>query len=57
MSQVLFFDYYKGRNPLGGVHTLLERSGFEEMLPSGGSVVIFTEVGDLCLQSIFAGLE
>ena len=47
MSQVLFFDYSKGRNPLRGIHTLIERSGFEEMLPNGGSVAIKLHMGEL----------
>jgi uncharacterized Fe-S center protein len=47
MSQVLFFDYSKGRNPLGGVHALLDKSGFVEMIPSRGSVAIKLHMGEL----------
>lgn len=47
MSQVLFFDYSKGRNPLGGVHALLDKSGFVEMIPNGGSVAIKLHMGEL----------
>ncbi|MDR9459569.1 MAG: DUF362 domain-containing protein [Dehalococcoidia bacterium] len=47
MSQVLFFDYSKGRNPLGGVHALLDKSGFAAMIPSGGSVAIKLHMGEL----------
>lgn len=47
MSQVLFFDYSKGKNPLAGVHALLDRSGFEEMIPNGGTVVIKLHMGEL----------
>lgn len=47
MSQVLFFDYSKGRNPLGGVHSLLDKSGFVEMIPNGGSVAIKLHMGEL----------
>ena len=47
MSQVLFFDYSKGRNPLGGVHALLDKSGFVEMIRNGGSVAIKLHMGEL----------
>lgn len=47
MSQVLFFDYSKGRNPLGGVHALLDKSGFVEMIPNSGSVAIKLHMGEL----------
>jgi hypothetical protein len=47
MSQVLFFDYSKGTNPLDGVHALLGRSGFEEIIPSGGTVAIKLHMGEL----------
>jgi len=45
--QVLFFDYSQGTNPLDGVHALLSRSGFEEMVPSGGSVAVKLHMGEL----------
>jgi hypothetical protein len=47
MAQVLFFDYSKGLNPLGGIQALLRRSGFEEMIPGGGSVAIKLHMGEL----------
>ena len=47
MSQVLFFDYSKGKNPLKGIHSLLDKSGFVEMIPSGGSVAIKLHMGEL----------
>jgi len=47
MSQVWFFDYSKGVNPLNGVHALLGRSGFEEVIPDGGSVAVKLHMGEL----------
>jgi len=47
MSQVLFFDYSKGKNPLKGINGLLDKSGFVEMIPNGGSVAIKLHMGEL----------
>ncbi len=47
MSQVLFFDYAQDKNALDGLGALITRSGFEGMIPRGGSVAIKLHMGEL----------
>ena len=47
MSQVFFYSYAKGINPLNGLERLLAKSAFEEMIPRGGSVAIKLHMGEL----------
>lgn len=47
MSQVWFFDYSQGKNALDGIQTLIGKSGFESMIPEGGSVAIKLHMGEL----------
>ncbi|MFC1944265.1 hypothetical protein ACFLX5_02040 [Chloroflexota bacterium] len=47
MSQVFFFDYSRGTNPLAGVRALLESSGFGEAVHRGGSAALKLHMGEL----------
>ena len=47
MSQVLFFDYSQNKNALDGIRALLAKSGFESMMPNGGSAAIKLHMGEL----------
>ena len=40
MSQVIVFNYSQDINPLDGIQALITKSGFEEMIPDGGSVCV-----------------
>ena len=47
MSQVWFFSYAQNRNALDGIQTLFDKSGFESIIPKGGSVAIKLHMGEL----------
>ncbi len=47
MSQVWFFDYSQEKNILKGIQALLSESGFDSMIPKGGSVAIKLHMGEL----------
>lgn len=47
MSEVIYFDYSQDTNALDGIHTLMARSRFQEMIPQGGSVAIKLHMGEL----------
>ena len=58
MSEVLFFNYSKGRNPLRGLEKLFSRSGFDLKIPEAGRAALKLHMGELgnirYLRPIFA---
>ncbi len=47
MSQVFFYSYSKGNNPLDNLEQLLLNAGFEKYIPRGKTVVIKLHMGEL----------
>ncbi len=59
MSQVFFFSYKGDKNPLTGIQSLFDRSGFPGAISKGDSVAIKLHMGELgnirYIRPVFAG--